>query len=58
MVVSTARDLNDGLYSGADGRVLQDFTMPNADNFVRYNIQDWLSVGDTDEDDEDVDDAG
>ncbi len=32
--------------------------MPNADNFVRYNIQDWLSVGDTDEDDEDVDDAG
>ncbi|UZM13122.1 hypothetical protein LZV00_20960 [Pseudomonas kielensis] len=47
-----------GCISEADVTVLQDFTMPHAENFVRYNIQDWLSVGDTDEDDEDAYDAG
>ncbi len=57
-VLGVARNLNDGLYfGGADVTVLQDFTMLDAEDFVRYNLHDWLSVGDTDEDEEGADDA-
>lgn len=44
-------------FGGADVTVLQDFTMLDAEDFVRYNLHDWLSVGDTDEDEEGADDA-
>ncbi len=57
-LLGVARNLNDGLYfGGADVTVLQDFTMLDAEDFVRYNLHDWLSVGDTDEDEEGADDA-
>ena len=57
-LLGVARALSQGLvFGGAQVTVLQDFTMLDAEEYVRYNLYDWLSVGDSEEDPEGVDDS-
>ncbi|WP_454913021.1 hypothetical protein [Stutzerimonas chloritidismutans] len=45
-LVGLPRSLSDGLeFDGAEVTVLQDFTMLDAEDYVRYNLHDWLSLG-------------
>ncbi|WP_205585268.1 hypothetical protein, partial [Pseudomonas aeruginosa] len=49
-IVGVSRQVSEGLYfEGAEVTVLQDFTMLDAEDFVRYNQHDWLSIGEGDE---------
>ncbi|ETV48657.1 hypothetical protein V555_05216 [Pseudomonas aeruginosa BWH054] len=49
-MVGVSRQVSEGLiFEGAEVTVLQDFTMLDAEDFVRYNQHDWLSIGEEDE---------
>lgn len=49
-MVGVSRQVSEGLFfEGAEVTVLQDFTMLDAEDFVRYNQHDWLSIGEGDE---------
>lgn len=49
-MVGVSRQISEGLvFEGADVMVLQDFTMLDAEDFVRYNQHDWLSIGEEDD---------
>lgn len=49
-MVGIRRKINEGLsFEGAEVTPLQDFTMLDAEDFVRYNQHDWLSLGEEDE---------
>ncbi|EPY8488761.1 hypothetical protein [Pseudomonas aeruginosa] len=49
-IIGVSRQVSEGLYfEGAEVTVLQDFTMLDAEDFVRYNQHDWLSIGEGDE---------
>ncbi|TWH64003.1 hypothetical protein LX59_02827 [Azomonas agilis] len=49
-MVGVGREVSEGLtFGGAEVTVLQDFTMLDAEDFVRYNQHDWLSLGKEDE---------
>ncbi len=58
-MVGVSRQISEGLsFEGAEVSILQDFTMLDAEDFVRYNQHDWLSLGEGEEapaDDEDAD---
>lgn len=50
-ILGVPRGVGGGLeFKGAEVTVLQDFTMLDAEDYVRYNLHDWLSVGDSDDD--------
>jgi len=52
-LLQAASPLGAGLtFDGAEVGPLQDFTMLDAEAYTRYNIHDWLSLGDSDPDDE------
>jgi len=49
-MLGVSRPVSEGLFfGGAEVTVLQDFTMLDAEDFVRYNQHDWLSIGEGDE---------